>query len=382
MNTTTSKLRIWGADGAGGAQTRGDVLVNQLADGTDLSQVWVELGDTLEIYNEHRSALASLLSYDTINAADAVPQSVRSEHFEEATEFGVPSGVSDPSYLKLGYSFKDYDLALRCTWKYLRSATAEQLTSRITRAIEADNRLINGSILQRLFSNVVYTNDFGHSVYGLWNADGMKPPDYLGKTFDGTHTHYLATNSTTLDPIHVENGIRHIAEHGYGTTAAAQFVLLINPTDLEASELPSWRAGVTFDTNKTPKWDFIPSSNAPAYISQENIHGAIPPAEYNGLQVTGSYGKAWIIESYFIPAGYVAIVATGGPGSESNPVGFREHTNPSYRGLRRIPGHWQGYPLQDSFLARGFGTGVRHRGAAVAIKIVASTTYAPPVIAL
>jgi len=44
--------------------------------------------------------------------------------------------------------------------------------------------------------------------------------------------------------------------------------------------------------------------------------------------------------------------------------------------------YWQGYPLIESFLARGFGTGVRHRGAAVAIQVVNSTTYTLPVIEL
>lgn len=366
----------------GGTQTSGDVLVNQLADGVPLSGVWQELSDVLAIYNEHRSALAGLLSYPTTNVADAVPQNVKSEHFEEATEFGVPSGISDPSYLKLGYSWKDWDLGLRMTWKYLRSATSEQVTNRITRALEADNRLVTGSILQRLLSNVVFTNDFGHQCYGLWNADGMKPPNHMGRSFDGTHTHYLTTNSLVLQPIHVEQGIRHIAEHGYGTTQAARFLLLANPIDLEAAQISSWRAGVEVTTGVVPRYDFIPSSNAPAYISQENIHGAVPPAEYEGLLVTGNYGKAWIIESYFIPAGYVAIVATGGIGSDNNPVGFREHTNAAYRGLRRIPGHWQGYPLIESFLARGFGTGVRHRGAAVAVQIANGLVYTPPVIEL
>jgi hypothetical protein len=233
--------------------------------------------------------------------------------------------------------------------------------------------------LQRLFSNVVRTNDFGHSVYGLWNGDGMVPPKHLGRTFDGAHTHYLTTTTTTLDPLHVEAGIRHIAEHGYGSTRAARFLLLVHPNDVETSKITSWRAGVTFDTNKTPKFDFIPSSNAPARLTNERVEGAVPPPEYNGLEVTGSYGKALLIESYFIPAGWAAIVATGGPGGESNPVGFREHTNPACRGLRAIPGVGP-YPLQESFLARSFGVGVRHRGAAVAIQITAGSTYTPPVI--
>ena len=62
---------------------------------------------------------------------------------------------------------------------------------------------------------------------------------------------------------------------------------------------------------------------------------------------------------------------------------MREHTNTAYQGLRHIPGHWHGYPLQDSFFARGFGVGTRHRGAAIVCQIttgklcpnVALTTY-------
>lgn len=361
-----------------GTQTHGDVLVNQLADGTDLSEVWDEITDALGVYNVHRSAIANLLSYRTINAADAVAQNVQGELFEEATEFGAPRGIGDPSYLKLGYSFKDHDLALRMTWRYLRDATREQVDNRITRALEADNRNVTGSILERLFSNIFRTNEFGHSVYGLYNGD-MKPPDHMGRSFAANHTHYLTTQSATLDSADVELGIRHIAEHGYGSTQAARFLLLANPNDVEMSGITSWRSGVEYAAGKLPKFDFIPSSNAPARITNERVEGAVPPADYNGLDVTGSYGRALLIESYFIPQGWAAIVATTGVGSESNVVGFREHTNPAYRGLRIIPGVGP-YPLQESFLARSFGTGVRHRGAAVALQITENASYTPPVI--
>ena len=57
---------------------------------------------------------------------------------------------------------------------------------------------------------------------------------------------------------------------------------------------------------------------------------------------------------------------------------MREHTNTAYQGLRHIPGHWHGYPLQDSFFARGFGVGTRHRGAAIVCQITASATYVAP----
>ena len=43
-----------------------------------------------------------------------------------------------------------------------------------------------------------------------------------------------------------------------------------------------------------------------------------------------------------------------------------------------IPGRNQRYPLQDSFFARGFGTGVRHRGAAAVLQVTTDSTYTPP----
>lgn len=65
--------------------------------------------------------------------------------------------------------------------------------------------------------------------------------------------------------------------------------------------------------------------------------------------------------------------------SDMNPVGFRQHANPAYQGLRHIPGHGP-YPLQDSFYARGFGTGTRHRGAAVVMQVTTNANYTPPTI--
>lgn len=98
-----------------------------------------------------------------------------------------------------------------------------------------------------------------------------------------------------------------------------------------------------------------------------------------GQPVVGSYGGALLVESYFIPAGYVIIAATGGPNSNDNPVGFREHRNSAYHGLRVIPGVGP-YPITEHFYTRAFGTGVRHRGAAVAIQVTANANYTPPVI--
>lgn len=96
----------------------------------------------------------------------------------------------------------------------------------------------------------------------------------------------------------------------------------------------------------------------------------------------GSYGKAWVIESMLVPAGYFAVFATGGPDSNQNVIARRMHPSPVWQGLRLIEGQWQRYPLVESFFQRGLGTGTRHRGAACVCDIKASGSYEPPTINL
>lgn len=72
-------------------------------------------------------------------------------------------------------NFKDYDKSLRATWKFLRSATAEQVSAQVTRIFEADDRLVNGTIFNRLLNPAPVLNEWQHTCYGLWSADGMVP---------------------------------------------------------------------------------------------------------------------------------------------------------------------------------------------------------------
>ena len=306
---------------AKGISTLGDVLVNVTADGVDLNQIWAEIQQVLEMYNHERSAVVQLLSFPTTLVADAVPQSISSDSFEEATEFGVPRAIRPPSdVLKLGYQFKDFDISLRATWKFLRAATAQQVEAQVTRCLEADNKLVTGTILRRLFTSATELNDWQHTCYGLWNADGMVPPPYLGKTFDGTHHHYLTSGSTVIDSQDIEDMIHHVREHGYGTTVGSQFLIFAHPDDVESATMTAWRAGIEHRTGgPLPKYDFIPSALMPAWISQETVHGPVPTSNYNGLQVWGSYAGALLIQSNFVPKGWVAVAASDGPNSASQP---------------------------------------------------------------
>lgn len=373
----TQMLIRCGDGNRGGYGTAGDVLVNKTADGVGLQELWDEVRVATDAYNDHKSAIVSLLSYSTTRAGDAVAQDVLAERFEHATEFGVPTGVSEPSYIKIGYGARDYDKSIRATWKYLRDASAEQVRDRVRRIYDADHRLVSGLVLERLFTPTPNTNAELLTCYGLWNGDGMVPPSHLGKSFDGNHTHYLTTNGISLTATHVEGMIGHVRHHGYGSVKPAQLILLIHPDDLETSGMTAWRAGTAVG-GATPKHDFIVSSSAPAFLTAEHVEGTKPPAEYNGLPVVGSYGKAFVVESHFVPKGYVALAASSGPNDSDNPIAVREHENPAYRGLRLIGGGRGPYPLVDSFFARTIGVGVRHRGAAVVCQIVAGTTYTAP----
>lgn len=106
--------------------------------------------------------------------------------------------------------------------------------------------------------------------------------------------------------------------------------------------------------------------------------GTTIPSEVNGLPVAGAYGPWIIVENDYMPAGYVLGLSSGGNLAAGNPVGIREHQNAALRGLRLVKGRTPDYPLIDSFYNRGFGTGIRHRGAGVVMQITASGTYTIP----
>lgn len=365
----------------GGIGLESDVLVNVTADGVDINALWQEVQQALTLWNSERSAIAQLLARHTINAADAVPQSIQDDSFEIATEAGEPESLRAPgNAVLLGNTLEDYDKAGRFSWKFLRDSTAEQVRAITNYALAADNKLTNGLVMQRLFNPAPETNEFGHTCYGLWSSDGMVPPPHLGKAFAASHNHYLVSGSTELDSGDLEALTSTVTEHGYGVEATSRLLCFVSPQ--EAERISMFKAGQESATGVIAKHDYIPSAGAPAYLQPENIVGQIAPAEFNGLKINGSYGPLWIIQSQYIPVGYVAVVATDGPDSDNNAISVRQHVNKSYQGLRVIPGPVPAYPIQESFWARCIGVGTRHRGAAAVMQIKASGSYEAPSLAL
>lgn len=360
---------------ARGTNTQGDVLT-QTADGRDLNGIWSEFLAVLNMHNERRTRLVNLLTFPVQQPIEDVPI-ISGDNFEEASEFGEPKGLrSTGEYHSLGYDFKWYDLGIRYTWMFLAEASAQQVESLNNQALEADNRLVFSKVLRAIFNNANRIADIrgtAVNVYPFYNGDGTVPPSFKNYVFTGTHNHYLTSGAAVVDSGDLDDMEIHLRHHGYGSQQGATLLLLANSQDI--ANMRSFRVA------NGDSYDFIPAAGTPPALlppPDVRLQGAQPPAQFQGLDVAGRYGKWLVIEEDYMPAGYMLGFATGGEMQATNPVGIRQHVNAGLRGLRLVKGRVADYPLIDSFYQRGFGTGVRHRGAGIVMQITANPAYTVP----
>lgn len=377
--------------GEGGYHSEADILPDRTADGVDLNTLWDDYRAVLDVYNQRRQTLIDVLTYQVTQLIENVPV-VGDAEFEEASEYGVPkSSRIGVDYVQMAYDFKDYDAAIRYTWKFLRDADQRQVDAVHQAMLDADRKLIFRKVMEAIFDNRNRTADINHqnyNVYPLYNGDAMIPPPYKQTVHTAPHSHYLVSGTAAngpggyvlLDSDDVESMYDHLAHHGYNREGGSTIILMLNTRD--SKEVRKFRAGVANNNGAVATFDFIPASNQPTIIvpNEQGLLGVRPPETWNGLPVIGSYGNILIIEEDYIPPGYPFMFASGGAADAQNLVGFREHANPAYRGLRLLPGNQQRYPLIDSYYSRGFGTGVRQRGAGVVMQLAlaAVTEYQIP----
>lgn len=366
--------------GEGGYHSEADILPDRTADGVDLNSLWDDYRAVLDVYNQRRQALVDLLTYPVTQLIENVPV-VGDAEFEEASEYGIPkSSRIGVDYIQMAYDFRDYDAAIRYTWKFLRDADQRQVDAVHQAMLDADRRLIFRKVMEALFDDRGRTADINHqnyNVYPLYNGDAMVPPPYKNIVHTAPHNHYLVSGAaadgvlgyTLLDSQDVEDMYEHLAHHGYNRESQTTIVLMLNSRD--SKEVRSWHAGVENNNGAVATFDFIPAANQPTLIvpNEAGLLGERPPNTWNGMPVIGSYGNILIIEEDYVPAGYALMFGSGGAANLRNIVGFREHANPAYRGLRLVPGNQQRYPLIDSYYSRGFGTGIRQRGGAVIMQL-------------
>lgn len=349
--------------------------IYQTTDGRDLNDIWEEFSQTVAIQNEERQRLIDLLTFPVQSPIEDVVQFGGAD-FEEASEYGVPVGARTGSdVLSLGYTFKWYDLAARFTWQFLAEANSAQVESIHQAALEADNRLVFLEVLRTVFRNTNRTADIkgqNYSVFAFWNGDGTVPPPYKGNTFDGSYTHYRTSGAAVIDSGDLDEITDAFKSHGYSLENGTTTFALVNSAEANIIR--------TFRVANGDRYDFIPALGQPGLLTPgtQGILGAQPGDTFRGMNVIGQYGPLLIIEEDYVPAGYVPAFASGGKANLANPIGFREHANPGLRGLRIVKGREPDYPLIDSYYARGFGTGVRQRGAGFVMQITTAANYTPP----
>lgn len=375
-----AEIGLFGGVPAQGFSTEGDVITTTL-DGVDLNTLWAEFQQTVAMRNANRQRLIDFLTYTVNQPVETVPQFGEGGDFEVASEFGVPRSMrTEAEYFQMGFPFEWYDTANRFTWRFLAEATAEQIRSINSAVLEADNRNMFRDVMQTLFSSdnrIATIKKQAYNVYAFYNGDGTVPPSVGATSFQGTHSHYLVSGAATVDPGDLEALIDTIEEHGYTRTNGADLVIMVNKT--EGDTIRNFRSVANGGSGR---YDFVAAQGQPSILVPREVQteGARAAASLRGMNVIGSYGTATIVQEDYIPTKYMVAFATGGQDSLTNPIGIREHANPGLRGLRLVKGRSNDYPLQDAIYQRGFGTGIRQRGAGAVMQIKASGSYVAPTI--
>jgi hypothetical protein len=176
------------------------------------------------------------------------------------------------------------------------------------------------------------------------------PPSYGTLTFTATHTHYVASGSTTLALSAITAAKEHIKEHGYNGEiwglANADFIKKIE-------DLAGWAS--------------LTTSSFP-----------IPVKVVDGISVDGFKGMMLGInwkETQWMPDGYFMLVGT--VAGEGNPVRYIQKKNPAAKGLILAPGSYDPkYPIIDATYLHWLAAQVLARGAGVVYYL--ESTWADP----
>jgi hypothetical protein len=305
--------------------------------------------------------------------------------FEEASEYGQPQGVRLGSPWNMGYDLKYFDLGQRFTWRFLGRAPANEIRALNNAAIEADQRLVAKTILNRIFdnTNTAVTLEATGTVttaYPFYNGDvtalPAAPPDWKTYSFATTHTHYGVSAGSTVASADLNTMYEHVYHHGFGQ-GDPEWLVLCNRQ--EAKKIR------TFRVTSSDMYDFIPAATDAAATFLGVLVGSLPRADAGDPDVfpgfIGSYGPIDIIEEDYMPAGWMILLVSGGKFALNNPVGLREHDHPALRGLKIISA-FERYPLREAFYHHALGAGIRYGGAGYVMKVTGSGGYTIPTIAL
>lgn len=334
-------------------------------------QLLVTIDARLKARNAAIHQIMGQLAQPTRSRGALIGQQTSTGEWPKSTELDRGRRVRSAGLTGVGFPIYKFERRTAWTWEYLIKATNTELMIAFEDIMAGHMEANYKDALRALFNNAAY--DWSDALFAedgtlkvmplvVANSD-FTPPDFMGATFAGTHTHYLNCGDTTLAQDDLAAAATHIREHGYGLDESVggfggEIVFWINSAEQAAVE------------------------GHAAYVAANDPK----VANINKIYTLGINGDAYIgyntaVKAYFrvvpwVPANYVLGFATSTLAlngvNKHAPLARRVATTPGLVGIQRF--QEKQFPLEDAFWTDFFGYGVANRISAVVLKKAASYT--------
>lgn len=318
----------------------------------------------LEIHNALTNDMLSDLAFNTTERLLSSGAGVAGG-FEETDELARPRTQKGVARQTLGAPLRRYQRAVGWNRDYLEAATLGDIQKEVLKIQAEDVQNISAAVRRALFNPTNYTffDEYGSPqvdlpVKALLNADSsLIPVGPNGEAFDGaTHTHYLAAAS--LSATLIDQAVETVVEHG----ATSGVEILINRTNVTTF------SGIT---------GFLPAVG-PLVRAGIAADSALITAEAGAVDNTavGVWNGSYVVRTKpWVPAGYLAVVATG-QSEEARPLAVRSPVLAARQGLH-IHGELDLYPLRANYFRRFVGVAAYNRHSASVAQFT-NATYEKP----
>lgn len=283
---------------------------------------------------------------------------------KEVDEYGQARTQAPTSGIEIGFPLRKFEVATGWTNEYIRRASVSDVAQRLVGMQNAYLERLSQELKFAVFSNQNYSfvDKLGDgttlAVKAFLNADGSEVPDAPdGTTFLTSHNHYKGYASGAFATADVDALITNVEEHGH-----SKGVTLFIPAGMVA----------TLVALSGTKFVKMQSSLLVAASDSVSTVARINPEEDTANTTVGVWdGRIMVATRSWMPAGYIACVATG---SANKPLVRRE--DKFIKGLAALPEYGNPVITAKSMNAYcGFGAFDR---SAVAILDTANASYNEP----
>ena len=314
-------------------------------DGIDLNEIlYGTVLPIVDLYNDEEELdLRAMITHDRDESYKKFDASGRFK-FQRLGEGEKPTSRR----IKWGKRQKDtekfgLDIDYTFDWLMSNDSSSQEIALKASKAISRDRALQTAIILDVCLASG--TDGFYNAAFST-EEKMSAPPSYGQNTFAATHTHYVASGSSTLALSAITAAKKHLKEHGYKGTIWG----LCNANFFQKIEdLAGW-AGLT----------------STAFVISNKV--------IDGVAVDGFKGRLLGVdwkETEWMPDGYFMLI--GVQAGQEKPVSYIQKKNPAAKGLILTPGSYDPkYPIIDATYLHWLQAQVLYRGAGVVYYLGAS----------